>query len=466
MREFSIWRTHPLAQRWCSSAFRFVAVYAVVFAMSVMVLLGFVASMITHVMESETDVVMHWEVVYFDSLPDSTLAAVIRNRLERERMHANYYGLFAPDGQHIAGDILAFPDHLKLDRSGLTLDRSLTLKAGEMAPVVRAIAVRRPNGDRLVLARDLTHILRIREMIIDTLLAGGFLSLIAGIAGGLVLSLRQMQRLKIIRQVTSRIAQGDLGQRLPIGGRDELDMLAHLVNHMLTEVERLMHEVKGVCDGIAHDLRTPLFHVQSLLTRAVDRAVLYDDAVLRELVDRARRETGDLLGRFRAMLRIAEIGAFQRRGGFDVLDLGALVAELGQLFEPLAESCSIRFDVLVERPARIHGDRALLFEAISNLLDNAFKYTHAGGAVCLELRQTAFGPQVDVVDNGIGIAPQEREAVLAPGYRSERTRHLTGGGLGLSIVAAVVNVHDFTLHIGDADPGTRVSIDCWSRTLA
>jgi signal transduction histidine kinase len=337
---------------------------------------------------------------------------------------------------------------------------------GEPAPVVRAMAERRRNGEILVLARDLTHILRIRQTIINALIGGGILCLVAGVVGGLVLSVRQMRRLKAIRRVTQRIAQGDLSQRLPIGGRDEIDMLAHLVNHMLEEVERLMNEVKGACDGIAHDLRTPLAHVRTLLGHAAERTEALDDVALSTLVGRARSETDGLLERFRAMLRISEIGTLQRRGGFAEMELQALVEEVGELYEPLAEVRSLRFTVESEAVQAIHGDRALLFEAFSNLLDNAFKFTPEGGAVRMSLRQTAAGPLVEISDSGPGIPLDERDAVLQRFYRGERTRHLPGSGLGLSVVSAVMRVHDFTMCIGNAGPGARVSVECWSRTLA
>jgi signal transduction histidine kinase len=455
-----------LGRRWHSSTFRLITVYAVIFSISVMLLLGFIGWAVTGDMERETDVVMEWQLIYFDSMPHGELADAIHRRLEHERMHANYYGLFTADGQHVAGDVLTLPPDLPANRQGMTLKHTLQLMGGEPAPVVRAMAERRHDGETLVLARDLTHILRIRETIINALIGGGILCLVAGVAGGLALSVRQMRRLKAIRRVTLRIAQGDLGQRLPIGGRDEIDMLAHLVNHMLEEVERLMNEVKGACDGIAHDLRTPLAHVRTLLGHIAERSDGIEDVALSTLVERARTETDGLLDRFRAMLRISEIGTLQRRGGFAAVALRALVEEVGELYEPLAELRSLSFTVESEAVQAIYGDRALLFEAFSNLLDNAFKFTPAGGAVRMVLRQTPAGPLVEFVDNGPGIPLDERDAVLQRFYRGERTRHLAGSGLGLSIVSAVIRVHDFTMRIGDAKPGARVSIECWSRTLA
>ncbi|MFM0720618.1 ATP-binding protein [Paraburkholderia strydomiana] len=455
-----------LGRRWHSTTFRLLAIYAVIFSLSVMLLLGFIGWAVTGDMERETDVVMDWQLIYFDSLPDSELATAIYRRIEHEHMHTNYYGLFAADGRQLAGDVLVLPQQLPTDRTGKTLDLALSMDRDEQAPVVRAMAERRQDGSTLVVARDLTHILRIRETIIRALVGGGILCLLAGTAGGLALSVRQMRRLKAIRRVTQRIAQGDLAQRLPIGGRDEVDMLAHLVNHMLAEVERLMNEVKGACDGIAHDLRTPLAHVRTLLAHAAERTAALDDAELSDLMARARTETDALLNRFRAMLRISEIGTLQRRGGFSEMQLQILVEEVGELYEPLAEIRSIRFSVYTQPVDTIHGDRALLFEALSNLVDNAIKFTPEGGEVRMELRQTLAGPQVDIVDNGPGIAADERDAVLQRFYRGDSTRHLAGSGLGLSIVSAVMRVHDFSMKIGNAQPGARISIECWSRTLA
>ncbi|RFU48261.1 HAMP domain-containing sensor histidine kinase [Paraburkholderia sp. DHOC27] len=431
-----------------------------------MSLLGLIGAAVTGDMERETDVVMEWQFIYFDSMPHSELADAIHRRLEHERMHTNYYGLFSPTGQLIAGDVLSLPPGLPHDRRGVTLQHTLQIQGGEPSPVVRAMAEQRHDGETLVLARDLTHILRIRETIINALIGGGVLCLVAGVVGGLALSVRQVQRLKAIRRVTLGIAQGDLAQRLPIGGRDEIDMLAHLVNHMLEEVERLMNEVKGACDGIAHDLRTPLAHVRTLLGHIAERAETGDDIALSTLVERARSETDALLDRFRAMLRISEIGTLQRRGGFGEVELKTLIDEVAELYEPLGEARAIQFVVEAEAVPPIHGDRALLFEAFSNLLDNAFKFCPDGSTVNMTLKQTADGPLVTIADNGPGIPPDEREAVLQRFYRGESTRHLSGSGLGLSIVSAVFRVHDFTMHIGNNAPGTRISVECWSRTLA
>jgi signal transduction histidine kinase len=455
-----------LGRRWHSTTFRILSVYGLVFSLSVMTLLSVLSYVVTGEMERQNDIVMEWQLIYLKSIPHDDVSEAVERRLERERQHAAYYGLFSADGKHLAGDVTSLPPNMPTNRTPVTLDHTLLINTGERAPVVRAMADRRSDGDVLLVARDLTHIMRIREDLVNTLIFGGLLCLAAGVTGGLALSVRQMGRVRDIRRATQLIAQGDLNQRLPVGGGDELDMLAHLVNHMLEEVERLMTEVKGACDGIAHDLRTPLAHVRTLLVHIDERAQRHGDAALMALLTRARTETDQLLERFRAMLRISEIGSLQRRGGFAELQPLDLIRDVCELYEPLAETRRIRVDVQIEPVAMIHGDRALLFEALSNLLDNAVKFTPEGGAVRVELKQTPSGPQIDIVDTGPGVPASERHAVMQRFYRGEQTRHIAGSGLGLSVVSAVMRVHDFTARIGGAEPGTRVTVECWSRTLA
>jgi signal transduction histidine kinase len=197
----------------------------------------------------------------------------------------------------------------------------------------------------------------------------------------------------------------------------------------------------------------------------VQRAELLNDRPMLDLIARARSDTDRLLERFRAILRISEIGALKRRDGFADIQLETLVREVGELYEPLLESRSIQFVMRVEPTPDIRGDRNLLFEALSNLMDNAIKFTPGGGTVKMELRKTPAGPQVSIADTGPGIPAAEREVVLQRFYRSQRTQHLPGSGIGLSIVSAVLRLHDYTMRMASAEPGVRVIIDCWSRTL-
>jgi signal transduction histidine kinase len=442
-------------------------VYAIAFSCSVVVLFGALSHFWTAELERQNDRVIAWQLAYMRSISPGKIVATIDQRVERENVHTAYYGLFSRQNRWIAGDVMRYPVNVRVNGSAMTLRHTLMVDQTSPSPVTRVMAEALANGDVLLVARDLTHILDIRRDMINTLVLGGLVSLIAGVAGGFILSMRQMKRLRLIRRSTMAISQGNLSERLPTGGNDEVDMLSRTVNHMLDEIERLMNEVKGACDGIAHDLRTPLAHLRTLLASVDDRvkSTHQGDLKLCSLIDRAQGETDQLLERFRAMLRISEIGALQRRGGFDRLLLKDLIGEVSELYEPLAESHSIRLSVISEVVAPVYGDRSLLFEALSNVIDNAVKFTPTGGQVRVELRSTPKGPQIEVIDDGPGIPEAERNAVTQRFYRGEKTRHVTGSGLGLSIVWAVLRMHDFSARIAGGNPGTRVIFECWSHTL-
>lgn len=453
-------------RQWSTTAFRWLSVYAIGFAIVIVTLLGYVGYTVTANMLNFADVIMHWQREYFDAIDDSSLVPTVDATLANERLHVVYYGLFEADGRHVAGQILVLPAELKPDGEFRTLRSGLRIASQDNPPVVYASLGRRPDGRLLMIARDVSHLLSIRSSLIVLLLVGGTLCLLAGLTYATVLSLRQLSRLNEIRRITSLIAAGDLDQRLPVTGRDELAMQSQLINQMLGQIESLIAEVKGACEGIAHDLRTPLSHMRTLLRQSAGRAQAVGDPVIAGLIEQATHETDVLLHRFHALLRISEIGALQRRSGFEMVDTSALAAELADLYEPLGEERGITLAAQVQTCRPVFGDRALLFEAFSHLLDNAIKFSPDHATVEIVLIDMAPGPMLSISDQGPGIAPERRRAVLQASCRMPETRGQAVSGFGLAIVSAVVRLHDHALLIDSAHAGTRVSIELWPHTLA
>jgi signal transduction histidine kinase len=232
-------------------------------------------------------------------------------------------------------------------------------------------------------------------------------------------------------------------------------MFAATVNYMMDEVERLMAEVKGSTETIAHDLRTPLTRARAQLHRIHQQAV-------HEPVEIARvtAEIDEVLERFRALMRISELEARERRGGFAVVDLATIVEQVFDLYQPLAEEGGVQLVLVAPSGVTVEADAKLLFEAVSNLVDNAIKFSGEHGRVTLGLGDDPAEPQIVVRDDGPGIPSNEREAVLKRFYRGGDQRLTPGSGLGLSIVAAIVRLHGFTLTLRDASPGVEAIIDC------
>jgi signal transduction histidine kinase len=249
---------------------------------------------------------------------------------------------------------------------------------------------------------------------------------------------------------------GDLRERLPTRGQgDPFDQLAVSVNRMLGEIEALIHEIAGVGDDIAHDLRTPLTRVRVRLERGRQHAETLEES--RAVADQAIAGLDQSLAIITALLRIAEIEHSRRLEGFSQVQLAALVREVGDLYDPITEDKRVTLRVDAQDEATVHGDRDLLFEAIANLVDNAVKFTPEGGRIELALLRRAGETVVQVRDTGPGIPEIEREAVTKRFYRSDKSRRTEGLGLGLSLVAAIVKLHGFRFAIA-AGPGCTMEI--------
>jgi signal transduction histidine kinase len=273
-----------------------------------------------------------------------------------------------------------------------------------------------------------------------------------------ILSLRARNRLEEVSRHIQRIVTGDLRERLPVRkSNDPFDQLAVSVNRMLGEIEALIHEISGVGNDIAHDLRTPLTRVRVRLERGRARATTLDE--LRAAVDQSIAGLDQSLRLVTALLRIAEIEHSRRLEGFSDVPLAPLMREVCELYEPIAEDKHITIKTEIVGDAVVHGDRDLLFEAVANLVDNAVKFTPAGGSVGLALLPRADESVVRISDTGPGIAEAEKEAVTRRFYRSDKSRNTEGLGLGLSLVAAIVKLHGFRFTLA-CGPGCTAEICC------
>jgi len=457
-------------------AFRQFVVYGLIFFITFAALLGMVERSVTTVMQRETSSDLRWQLRYFDGYPNAALPQVINLRIHHQMRQNSYYGLFAADGHALAGNIPTLPTGLEFAQPGQSrnslVDRTLPIDirtgAGVTRRPMRVAGEDRADGSRLVVARSLDDEQRIRAGLLRMLLASGLICFCGGLAVSLLFGLRQIRRVNRIHSIMMGIASGNLDLRLPRERNDEIDMLCKLVNQMLDEIRRLMIEVKGACDVIAHDLRTPLLHLKTRL--AALSAASAKDAHVSPVLALAIQDVDTVLERFAALLRISEIDSLKRRRTFAPVALSTLAGELEMLYAPLAEERHITLTTNIEAVDPVLADRELLFEALMNLLDNAIKFTPDGGHVGIALRRTDAGAQFVISDTGPGIPLAERSAVFTRFYRGGHTASVrnTGQGLnvglGLGLVAAVARLHGFALHVDDAGPGANgavITLDCW-----
>ena len=386
----------------------------------------------------------------------------LRKHVALDPQNIHPFGLFSPAGRFIAGNLARVPGR------AVPIGRPFEfhLREGGRRRPYRALALRLPRDRLLVLSESIYETNELRALLRSAMAWGGLFLLLVGLAGAGITGLGAVRRINAVTGAIERIVTGDLAGRLPMNrGAGDLDRLSLLVNRMLDEIERLMGEVKGVTDDIAHDLRTPLTRLLAGLERARRRSEAAPESAAAQYeaaVEEAIRETRNLLGTFGALLRIAEIEDGARRAGFTQLDLAAIAADVAEFQAPVAEEkgVSLEFErAAPESALALSGDPSLLFEALGNLAENAVKFTPSAGRILIRAFAANGRIGVSVSDTGPGIPEAEREAVLRRFHRLEKSRHTPGSGLGLSLVAAVSRLHGLDLRIESAHPGCRVVLE-------
>ncbi len=447
-----------------SATTRLLLIYGALFAGWALLLVGAVQWEATRYLNGVIDQMLSQRVQFIATMEQSRLAEMVDVADAVDTRGSMPVGLFAADGTRLAGNIQHLPADLPVDGRGHLLPDGVWKAARTDSVHVRALARRLGDGRTLLVVKESSTIEGLGAIVRRTLLWGATLTLVPGLLGGWWLRRGYSRRIRALAQATEPIRRGDLSRRLPISKRDdELDRLSGVINAMLDEIERLMAEVKGVCDNIAHDLRTPLTHLRARLYRAQQQVAQQPQA---ELLDACIGDIDAVLARFRALLRISELED-RRCACFDEIDLADVLRQVHAFYAPLAENRGQRFELEVQPLAPVRADAHLLFEALANLVGNAIKFSPPGGRIRLRAAPDGHGPRIDVIDSGPGIPVDEREAVTRRFYRGDNSRTTPGSGLGLSIVSAIVRLHGYAMRIGDADgQGARISLFCHPQPCA
>jgi signal transduction histidine kinase len=439
------------------TTFRWTLIVAGAFFLCTVLLFGFVYWQTAVYLMDNNDALLSGELrVFVANTPEQRLQE-INDRLSKDPQHTKIASLFGHDGHRIAGNIESLPSELPLDVPTNAVVVRLDEHGRELQKV-RIAAHSLPDGEMLVIGQNVDEIHEIAKIVLRALVLGLLPAIVLAVVIGTVLSLRARNRLLEVNRRIQRIVAGDLRERLPTrGGNDPFDQLAASVNRMLGEIEALIHEIAGVGNDIAHDLRTPLTRVRVRLERGRTHASTLDE--LRTVVDQSITGLDQSLAIVTAVLRIAEIEHSRRLERFSAVQLAPVVREVGDLYEPIAEDKRVTLQVDASDEAIVRGDRDLLFEAVANLVDNAVKFTPEGGRVALALLHREGESVVRISDTGPGIPEVEREAVTKRFYRSDKSRNTEGLGLGLSLVSAIVKLHGFRFTIVPG-PGFTAEIAC------
>jgi signal transduction histidine kinase len=442
-----------------TTTFRLAALYLVLFAASVLALLGFIYYSTADFIERQTEATIEAEITglreQFTERGLQGLVDTIRARSADRQSGSSIYLITDAALVPIAGNLSAWPVGEEVRPNWISFPVTSQIH-GAVEENTALAAVLVLGKLHLLVGRDLHDAAVFRGRITRTLAWSALLTLALGVAGGLFITRNMLARVEAVNRTSERIIHGDLTQRVPLtGSGDEFDQLSANLNAMLDRIERLMLGMRQVTDNIAHDLRTPLARLRARLeVTLLERpdAGRYGEA-LRETI----AEADILLGTFNALLTIAEAEAGSRREAMAVVDLAEIARSVAELYEPVADDKGIALAVDSAPAIPVHGDRHLLSQAIANLLDNALKYTPAG-SITLRARQTGETARVEVADTGPGVPADRRDAVFDRFVRLEGSRSTPGNGLGLSLVRAVARLHGGDAWLEDNNPGLKAVI--------
>ncbi len=371
-------------------------------------------------------------------------------RLRQDPRRYKPAGLFTAKGERISGSVSKWPAGLEVDQAPIQVDIDRSDQYGEMIQPSRAVARRLADGTIVVVGWSTKDNEQTASVVRRGLIFGLLPAFLLGLAASLLIAMRYQRRIREMQLRAAEIVAGDFARRLPThNSEDPLDKLAQIVNGMLDEIQTLVENLAGIGDDIAHDLRTPLARVRIGLERARHSATSREE--FQAAADRAISGVDHAISIITALLRIREIEQTRRFQAFGSVDLNELITEVGELYEPFAEEKQLTMTVHADIDATVQGDRDLLFEAVANLADNAVKYTPEGGRIEVALVSEDSRVLIRIKDTGPGIAENERELLAQRFYRSDRSRHTKGLGLGLTLVSAIVKLHGFRFEIKSGD---------------
>jgi signal transduction histidine kinase len=436
------------------------AVYLVVFAISVGGILSYVYWNTAVLLERQTDETIRAEVTSLgEQYSQGGLAQLldtVRRRSARPSARGIYY--FSNQvGRRMSGNLDGLPADALGQSGWIEFPYEVTGTDDRRTHRARAFFTRLSGGFTLLVGRDVEERRQFAQLIRKTLYYALALALAAGLGGGILMSRSFLKRIDTISDTSRSIRAGDMSERIPLRGtNDEIDRLSQNLNSMLDQIERLMAGMREVSDNVAHDLRTPLTRL-----RARVEAALRENSKpgFKTALEETLVEADELLRIFNALLSIARAEAGQTRDQFELVDLAGIVNEIGELYEPMVEDAGGALEIDTNPGLQVSGDRQLLAQAISNLLDNALKYARpekgAPGKLQINLSAAMLDGKaiITVADNGPGIPPEELGRVTERFVRLDASRSLPGSGLGLSLVQGVARLHEGELSLSPQNPG-------------
>lgn len=395
---------------------------------------------------------LHQDLAGFRAAPTARAVALLVEAESREadpsRLIISYV---APGGRIYGNGAIARDDagfHI------VSLDRERTEYEGAYLSLTDRL-----HGGLITIARSRAEIAALRDVFLNILWISLVPTILIALSGGLILARRSKRHVEVVSDALDRMTSGDLAAEVQIGPRwsDDLRQIGGKLNQMARAQETAVAALKQVSSDIAHDLKTPLQRVAVQLDTLEGHIVEGSESAV--LLDKARSEVAEMGQVFQALLQLARVEAGSPKARFEIVDIAGLARTITDLFEPSVLAAGQTLEVaLPDAPVLLMGERSLLGQVLSNLIENAIRHAPSGSHIIVGLAKDQAQIHLSVADTGPGIPEDQRQKVLRRLYRLDRSRHTPGYGLGLSLVAAVAALHDAKLALVDASPGLCVTL--------
>nr|WP_246623806.1 HAMP domain-containing sensor histidine kinase [Sphingomonas colocasiae] len=443
-----------------SLSFRLALAYLALFALSVAALIGlyYWINIVRPMAETRYQVIREADRLHDVYVRDgqAALLAAADMRARALDVRKPFHAFISRDGSLLSANLPSWPR--KPVAGGWTMIEADLYRDGDESDH-DALAYDRvfSDGARLIVGRDVQDISERQETLAESVVWIVIFTILLGIIGAALMSRAIATRIEAINATARRVISGDLSGRVPVrGSGDDFDRLAETLNLMLARIDESVEAIRRVSDSVAHELRTPLARLQADLE---DLDAARDDPDARSrLIGDAIGEAARLNGVFDALLRIARIEGGRHGAASGTVDLTALLLDAVEFYVPQAELSSMLLRTDIAEGLVLRGDKDMLFQAVSNLLDNAIKYSPAGGTIRISARADGRRCRIAVCDEGPGLTEEEFDRATERFYRGRQVVASPGIGLGLTLVAAVATLHKAELSFRNGAPGLCVEL--------
>ncbi len=429
-------------------ALRLTVWYAAIFAVSSMLAMALVYSSVVGVLRANVDAELRQNLEELTSLVEKGGVSAFRDELARELAGPDsasvFLRLWSARARPVAsaGFNTPNPEALRVVTEQLRRPDPafLTVRPGGFEHEVRVVFAKVEPGFVVELGQSLAEVEDQLAALRNGILFALPVVLIFPGPVGWFMARRALRGVEVVTRTAQRIAEGALDRRVPLGSHDdEFDRLARAFNAMLDRIDALMAAMRDVTDNLAHDLRTPLARVRASAEHAAARGATPKEWAA--FAETTTVECDRLLEILNGMLEIAEAQAGAARLTLEDVDLSKLLEDARDVFVTLAEDAGLTIELHAPERCVVRVDRSRVQRIVANLLDNAIKYTPAGGRVAITLADDRRWVRVDVSDTGVGVAAEELPRIFERFYRGDSSRTGLGSGLGLSLARAFARAH-------------------------